>query len=260
MKVAAGWKTFVVEDEEITQKHICTLIDEDLELNLVGASDNVQGALKDILKLQPDLLLLDIQIADGDSFEILSELSYTPEIIFITAFDKFAVRAFEESAIDYVLKPFDKARLGKALAKAKERLNAQETGKTLEDLKSLLAQLTDNRSQESVSDQISIKIDGRTVLRKANEIKWIEASKNQAVLHLDQVSYPIRETLASLEERLAVLNFVRIHRSTIVNLEYVEEIQNWFHGDHVLILKDGTSLKMSRRYKGNLEKRISGKL
>lgn len=254
------WKTFVVEDEKITQDHICAIVSEDDELELVGTSSGVSQALEQLLELDPALLLLDIQIADGNSFEILEALNHSPEIIFITAYNRFAIRAFEESAVDYVLKPFDKKRLQQALSKAKDRLRNKETSQKLTDLRELMGKLLKERTSGAGAFQVPIKVQGKTLLRKANEIEWIEASKNQAVLHIGQESFPIRETLISLEDRFSGLNFARIHRSTIVNLDFVEEVQSWFHGDYVIILRDGTRLKMSRRYKRNFEERISGHL
>ena len=254
------WKVLVVEDEPITQEQICQLIDDDSELKLVSACASIEEALSAIPIGSPDLLLLDIQLSDGTSFEILKELSADrPELIFITAYHEFAIKAFEEHAIDYLLKPFDPDRFRTAIGRAKTRLRSDSTSDALDTLRSLFSGEGVHNSSES-QEHITIKVDGRTLIRPCKEIQHIEAAKSGVSIHIGGEVYVKRDSLSHMEDVLSEREFVRIHRSTIVNLNAIEEIQPWFHGDYVVILKDQTRLKLSRRYKAALEERLGSKI
>jgi two-component system LytT family response regulator len=247
------WKTLVVEDEHLTQDHISHLIDEDSELQLLGRCTGVQEAIAAITKNSPDLLLLDIQLSDGNSFEILEKIKGTPAIIFITAYDRFAIQAFEKHAVDYVLKPFDRERLLQALERAKLRLKNSSFNKRLIEFESLISEIR-------AKDHFPIKINNKVIVRKRDEITWIEAQNNEVLVHFGSESFSMPESLMALEERLSPKNFVRVHRSALVNLAQIAEVQKWFHGDFMLILRDGSRVKLSRRYKEKLETKLGSKI
>ncbi|MBI1729718.1 response regulator transcription factor [Candidatus Acetothermia bacterium] len=247
------WKTLVVEDEALTQEHISQMIDEDSELQLIGKCSGVREAISAITKTPPDLILLDIQLSDGNSFEILKKIKGTPAIIFVTAYDRYAIQAFEKHAVDYVLKPFDQDRLLQALERAKTRLKNSSLNHTLIEFESLISEIR-------AKDQFPIKVNNRVILRKTDEITWIEAQNSEALVHFGSESFLTRESLSSLDKRLSHKNFVRVHRSALVNLGQIAEVQKWFHGDFMLILRDGSRVKLSRRYRENLEARLGSNI
>jgi two-component system, LytTR family, response regulator len=175
-----------------------------------------------------------------------------PVTIFVTAFDKYAVRAFEANAVDYLLKPFSATRFEMALKRAKERLAGRLT---LNDLRAVLAGLEQAQARTAYVDRLTVSENGRITLIDVKDVDWISASGNYAQLHTRKRSYEIRQTLATLEGRLNPREFVRIHRSTIVNVRRIREIQPWFHGHHVVILHTGQELRMSR-YQRDVAKQL----
>jgi len=184
----------------------------------------------------------------GDGFGVLESLppKRTPAVIFVTAFDQHALRAFEVNALDYLLKPFDRPRFQKALDRARSQIR-QHSG---DDLDNRLTQLLDNLgTKPKQADRIVIKSAGRIMFLRTDEIDWIEAADNYVRLHVGADSHLLRETMGALEGRLDSSKFMRIHRSTVVNIDRVKELQPWFHGDYIVILQDGTRLNLSRTYR-----------
>lgn len=250
----------VVEDEPLTQEYICALVAEDPELKLLGGCGTVAEGLAAINAEQPDLLLLDVQLPEGDGFVLLGALEELPAVIFITAYDRYALRAFRVHAVDYLLKPFERERFREAIGRAKAQLRSSgvEAMAMVGRLRALLTEM--QAAVPNRPERLMIKAGGRVTFLPVVEIDWIEAKGNYVQLHAGREAYRLRESLSALEEKLDQQCFVRIHRSFIVNLEQVREFQPWFHGEYIVILKDGTKLKLTRRYKVQVEAQLGGRL
>jgi two-component system LytT family response regulator len=172
-----------------------------------------------------------------------------PVVIFVTAYDQYALKAFEVSALDYLLKPFDRERFKRALDRARAELDRRKAGAVNENVLKLLSEL--QRSKKYV-DKLIVRAGGRVLFLRADEIDWIEAAGNYVRLHAGKEEYLYRETMTKLEEQLNPDRFARIHRSTIVNVERIKELQPWFRGDYVILLRDNSKLILSKTYRGRL--------
>jgi two-component system LytT family response regulator len=245
-------RTLIVDDEPLARERLSELLRHEDEIEIVGECADGRAALAAIKAEAPDLLFLDVQMPEVDGFGVVAGLSGTkaPAIIFVTAYDKFALRAFEVHALDYLLKPFDRERFQKALRRAIEQIKRHQPN---DDLNRRLATLIAEIKPESKAvERLAIKTDGRVLLIKVEEIDWIEAADNYVNLHVGTESHLHRETLSALEGRLPSGQFLRISRSTIVNVERVKELQPMFHGDYVVILHNNTRLNLSRSYREKL--------
>jgi two-component system, LytTR family, response regulator len=208
--------------------------------------------------MQPDLLFLDVQMPVLDGFAVLEALGpeQLPAVIFVTAYDSYAIRAFEVNALDYLLKPFDRDRFRKALQRARSQISKESSPYTGEQLGALLEEAQPERSPTAgrhTLERLVIKSSGRVFFLRTEEIDWIEAAGNYLRLHVGNDMHLLRDTMNNLEARLHPDKFLRIHRSTMVNLERVKELQPWFHGDYKVILLDGTELTLSRSYRPKLK-------
>ena len=251
-------RALIVDDEPPARDLIATLLRDEPHLEVVGQCSNGRDAVAAIKRFSPDLVFLDVQMPGMDGFAVLAELpaDRLPLVIFVTAFDQHAIRAFEVHALDYLLKPFEYDRLRQAVRHARTQL-AQSPGTTGQTrLLSLLEELH-NRGQ--TWDRLAIRDAGRILFLQPDEIDWIEAEGNYVRLHVGKESHLLRETMNATEERLASKKFLRVSRSTIVNLERIAEWQPLFHGDSVVILRDGTRLTVSRVYREALD-RLVGQL
>jgi two-component system LytT family response regulator len=197
-------------------------------------------------------MFLDVQMPGLDGFALLRELadSPIPLVVFVTAYEQYALRAFEVCAIDYLLKPFDRERFASALARAKERLAAPSPADFRRQLRTLVAEL---RNDSKYPERLAVKKDGRILSVKIDEIDWIEAEGNYVRLHIGKVAHLYRETLTTLEAKLDPKRFRRIHRSTIVNVARIRELAPWFRKDFRVYLLDGTELTLSRSYKDRVQ-------
>jgi len=228
----------------------------------MGECRNGREAVKAIESASPDLLFLDIQMPEMDGFDVLAQVG--PEriqaIIFVTAFDQYALKAFDVHALDYLLKPFDDVRFARALQEAKVQIEKHEISKLTHKLLALLEERETDRKhrhgQKTYLTRLMIKLASRVILLKVSEIDWIEADGNYAKLHVGRKSHLLREKMQDLEDQLDPRKFVRIHRSIIVNLERIKEMHPHFNGDYILVLEDGTQLKLSRSRRDNLETRL----
>jgi two-component system LytT family response regulator len=202
-------------------------------------------ALETIARERPDLVLLDIQMPEMDGFEVLTRIppEAMPEVIFVTAFDRYALDAFACHAIDYLLKPVDGPRFSRALELARRRIQSSHGTGLNAQLASLIATLA---AKEKYAQRFSIKVDGRILVCRCEDIVWLEARGKNVCAHLEGKSHVFRETLNNLEGRLDPGRFLRLHRSYIVNLDFVKEVQRWFNHEMLVILKDGTKLQVSR--------------
>lgn len=257
-------KVLVVDDEPLARSGIADLVARDPELEVVGQCGDGRSAVEKIRALAPDLVLLDIQMPEMDGFEVIQEVGpdRMPAVIFITAYDQFAVRAFEVHALDYLLKPFDDERFAAALARTKRALRDNEVGQLSQRLLGLLETAGHDKAPatgispapgQPYLSRLVVKNAGKVSFVRVDEIDWIEAADYYVRLHVARKSHLLRETMSALEEQLDPARFFRVHRSAIVNLDRLVEIQPYFHGEHVLVLQDGSKLKLSRSRKEKLE-------
>lgn len=242
----------IVDDEPLGRERIRTLLADDREIEVVGESSDGRDAIASIEKLKPDLLFLDVQMPEMNGFEILEALAGAemPVVIFVTAYDHYAIRAFQVHALDYLLKSFDRERFGQAIHRAKAELAKGREHKFDERLVALLEDLQAERGKP---ERLVVRSGGRIFFLRVEEIDWIEAADNYVCLHVGRESHLLRGTMASIEERLDPRKFLRIHRSTIVNLDRVRELAPLFHGDYAVRLRDGTELILSRTYREKLQ-------
>jgi len=245
-------RTMVVDDEPLARQRLIKLLRAEPGIDVVGEAKNGREALALIRELKPALAFLDVQMPELDGFGVIAELaaSERPAVVFVTAYDKFALKAFDVHAVDYLLKPFDKERFQTALHRALEQLTHKHPESMSEQLSALLGEL---RPAPAPSDRIAVKSDGRIVFVKMAELDWVEAADNYVSLHVGRESHLLRETMTHFEQRLPREKFIRISRSTIVNAERIKELQPLFHGEYAVILRDGTKLTLSRSHRDKLQ-------
>jgi two-component system LytT family response regulator len=244
-------RTLIVDDEPLGRERIRTLLSDDANIEVVGECSDGQQAVAAIERTGPDLVYLDVQMPEMDGFAVLDAIAgeRMPAIIFVTAYDRYAVKAFEVHALDYLLKSFDRERFQAALRRAKEQIRGSREGLWNERLTGLLEDL---QARQKRLTRLVIRSAGRIFFLRVEEIDWLEAADNYVRIHAGRESHLVRETLQSLEGRLDPSKFLRIHRSTLVNLDRIQELQPLFHGDYVVKLLDGTELSLSRSYRERL--------
>jgi two-component system, LytTR family, response regulator len=233
-------RAIVVDDEPLARSSVISLLRRHDDVELIAECASGEEAIVKIRSTRPDLVFLDVQMPECDGFDVVELLGadLPPAVVFVTAYDQYALRAFEAGALDYVLKPFDDPRFELALGRAKQKVARNDT-------------ITRRKL-----DRIAIKTTGRIVFVDVAEIDWIEAADYYACLHVAGRTHMLRRSLAELEEDLDAREFCRIHRSTIVNLERVRMLAADEDGEHEVVLKDGTHLKLSRRYRKPLQDRL----
>lgn len=247
-------KTLIIDDEPLARKAVRLMLLRDAEIEIVGECDNGQTAVESIFTEKPDLVFLDIQMPEMNGFEVLETIGARkmPAVIFVTAYDEYAIHAFEVNALDYLLKPFSDERFEKALQRAKSQLAQREINDLSQKLIALVGDYKEEppaniqTSKSNYTTRFMIKAGGRISFIKVDEIDWIEAADYYVKLHTGRKSHLIRETMNVLEKKLDPRAFIRIHRSTIVNIERIKELQPHFNGDYIVVLNDGTELKLSR--------------
>jgi len=252
MMVMAKIRTLIVDDEPLARERLRALLGGEGDVEVVGECANGKTAVEAIESLKPDLVFLDVQMPVLDGLGVVEAVGAEemPAVIFVTAYDRYALRAFEVHALDYLLKPFDRPRFQQAVQRAREQLQRHKSAELNERL---VALLEDSQTNRKPQDRLVIKAGGRVFFLKTEEIDWIEAAGNYARIHVGKESHLLRETMSALETRLDPEKFLRIHRSTIVNIERIQELQPWFHGDYVVILRDGTQLTLSRGYRQKIQ-------
>jgi two-component system LytT family response regulator len=236
--VAHVLKVVIVDDEPIAREGLRALLAGDRDVEVVAECGDGASAVEAIRRTRPDIVFLDVQMPDVDGFDVLRELAGEPlpAVVFVTAYDKYALRAFDVHAVDYLLKPFHDERFAEALARAKARRGEDMTGR--------IARLLDERKPKVM--RVLVKTSGRVLFLRADEIDWIEAADYYVKLHVAGKVHMLRESMAALEARLDPELFFRVHRSAIVNLERVRELQPYSRREHVLVLRDGTRLRLTR--------------
>jgi two-component system LytT family response regulator len=247
-------RTLIVDDEPLARQRLRRLLEADPAVAIVGESADGLQALTDLRELRPDLVFLDVQMPGLDGFGVLQALDDLPlpVVIFVTAHDRYALKAFEVHALDYLLKPFDRDRFAAALERAKAQIQQGSAAALSERLRELL-QTAPARPRP---ERLVVKSGARIYFVRVDDIDWIEAAANYVRLHVGTEDHLLRESLSALEKRLDPARFVRIHRSTIVNLDRVRELQPVFHGDYVLILSDGKELAVSRTCRDRLKEAL----
>ena len=231
-------QAMVVDDEPLARSSLRVLLRRDPEIELVSECGSGKEALREIRARRPELVFLDVQMPECDGFDVLEQLGkdLPPALVFVTAYDQYALRAFEAGALDYFLKPFDNARFARALERAKERIALKEAPRRIE--------------------RLAIKNAGEMLFLKISEIDWIEAADYYVCLHAGASTHLLRRSMNEVEEELGTGAFCRIHRSAIVNLERVRRLEVSEEGGTDVVLGNGTRLRLSRRYKRQLQGRL----
>jgi two-component system LytT family response regulator len=245
-------RALIVDDEPLAREWVRSAVAEDPELEVLGECGDGFEAAESIRRLKPDLVFLDVQMPGLDGFGVLEALSpeEIPAVVFVTAFDQYAVRAFEAQAVDYLMKPFSKERVEEALRRVRELVK----GKSLEDFRESVAKIVEKiRRDRSFPEWVLLKADGKNVFVKVKDIDWIESSRNNVRIHVGQTIYLLHETTSAIASRLDPKKFLRIHRSAIVNIERIKELHPWFNGDYAVVLRDGTQLTLSSSYRDRLK-------
>ncbi|MCC6929722.1 MAG: response regulator transcription factor [Gemmatimonadaceae bacterium] len=271
-------RVLVVDDEPIARRRVRRLLRLEPDVDVIDEAGSGGEAIDAIRKDPPDLVLLDVQMPDVDGFGVVGALGaeQMPPTIFVTAFNEYAVRAFDVNAIDYLLKPYDPERFRAAFQRARSHIERESSAEQGRKIRALLEQvlgedrataaLADRPAQPSGApgtmprtrflDRLMVKHDGRVFFVKVSDVDWFEASGNYVRVHTGKVSHLIRETMHHVEAQLDPSMFVRIHRAVIVNIDRIKELQPWFAGDYVVILRDGRQLKLSRTYREHLQSRM----
>lgn len=253
-------RALLVDDEALVRRGIRGFLAGEPDLVVIGECGNGLEAVDVIRAERPDLVFLDVQMPELDGLGVidaLDEEERPPALVFVTAYDAYALRAFEVHAVDYLLKPFDERRFRTALGRARQRLASTGTGPPPADprLESLLREL---RPAPAYADRLLVRTGSRLVPVAVADIDWFEAADNYVRLHVGRERYALRETIRSLEARLDPRRFARVHRSTIVNLDRVREVRPLPSGDCSLILTGGTELMLSRSWREAFEARFGG--
>lgn len=252
-------RTLVVDDEPVARAGMRRLLAADPDLEVVGEAGDGKAAVAAICDLRPELLLLDIQMPEMDGFDVLEEVGAdaVPAVVFVTAYDQFAIRAFEVEALDYVLKPFEDERFAAVIARAKRHIRRERDDGLADRLANLLERF-DAPGRAATTKRIMVKEGGRVFFQPAHEVDWIEAADYYARIHVGEETYLVRESLSSLEERLQP-GFLRVHRSAVVNLERVRELRSDWRKRPTLVLRTGRVLPVSRSRRESLERALGGR-
>jgi len=253
-------RVVVADDERLARQKMRTLLESEPNITLVAECQDGRQTVSAINCFHPDLLLLDIQMPDLDGFQVLGEISprEMPAVIFTSAYDQYAIRAFEAHALDYLLKPFDKDRLHTAIQRARIELAKSENRDMTHKLLELLSHIRSgaNTATTDSQDRLVIKAKGRVIFLDLEEVDWVEAAANYVRLNVGKESYLLRETISRTSERLDPNQFIRIHRSTIVNVRKIKELIPVNSGEYIVVLKNGKELSCSRGYRAFLQKVI----
>jgi DNA-binding LytR/AlgR family response regulator len=234
-------RTLIVDDEGPARDRLRRLLSAMDQVEIAGEAEDGAQAVEAIERLSPDLVLLDIQMPELDGFGVIEALEHPPAVIFVTAYDAYAIRAFEVHALDYLLKPYSRERLEQAIGRARDKLDKEQ------DLGAQLSPLLESLTAEGRHlTRLAVRDRDRIRVLDAEAVDWIGIEEEQVMVHVGDQVYPIRRTLAELEARLDPDHFFRAHRSAIVNLDRVQEVIPWFKGSHILRLTSGAEVDLSR--------------
>jgi two-component system LytT family response regulator len=247
-------RVLLSDDESLARERLRSLLEEESDLEVVAECGDGKSAISTIKREKPDLVFLDIQMPETDGFGVVSALrEEMPLTIFITAYDRYAMKAFEVHALDYLLKPVVKERLSEALDHARKQLQHPSEAMFQRRVLNLLGELD---SRQNTPQRIVIKADGEIVCLRPNEIDWAESAGNYVCLHVGANTHILRETITSLESRLGERQFLRVHRSTLVNVDRIKTLRPSLYGDYAILLRDGTKLTLSRGFRETVLKRL----
>ena len=256
-------RAMIVDDEPLASRIVRRYLDEEGDIEVVEQCSNGEEALEAIKRLRPDLLFLDVQIPLVNGFELLASLEpeEMPFIIFVTAYDEYALQAFEYHAVDYLLKPLDPERFRRAVKHAKEQIRQHQESRFFHQVTALLSQYrtlpgSEQAQEQQYASRLEIRSPGNVTFVEVADIDWIEAADNYVVLNTSSGSYLMRESMNRLETMLDPHTFVRVHRSGIVNLNRVRELKTRRFGDRIVVLQNGTEVRVSRVHKEKLEKAL----
>jgi two-component system, LytTR family, response regulator len=245
-------RTLIVDDEPLAREWVRNGLQDEPDVEVIGECGDGFEAVRTIAAEKPDLVLLDVQMPGLDGFGVLASVDpeKLPAVVFVTAFDRYALKAFEAHAVDYLMKPFSGERLHQAVERARAAIDRSAS----KDLKTQLRALLDDIERErQYPEWLLIKKDDRSVFLRVEDIDWIESSRNNVRLHVGKEVYVYHETTSGIEARLDPKHFFRIHRSTIVHIERIRDMHPWFNGDYAVTLKDGTRLTLSSTYRERLK-------
>ena len=247
-------RTVIVDDEPWARSKVAALLGKETDFEIVSECANVEQAVESISTDKPDLVFLDVQLRDRTGFEVIDAIGAEsmPIVIFATAYDTYTLQAFDVHALDYLLKPFDEARLQLSLNRVRKRLQTADNDHVA--LRDLLSAV---RNERRYLQRLAVTQRDRLVFVRTADVDWLEASGNYVTVHVGSNSYLVRETLNAMESRLDPQHFMRLHRSTIVNIDRVRQLSPWVRGEQAAVLTDGTQLTVGRAYRGRLAALIS---
>ncbi|HEX6749234.1 MAG TPA: LytTR family DNA-binding domain-containing protein [Longimicrobium sp.] len=249
-------RSLIVDDEPLARELLRRMLGAHDDVEVVGECASGTQAVEEIRATRPDLIFLDVQMPGLDGFAVLSELAPDiPEVVFVTAYDQYALRAFDVHALDYLLKPFDEERLARAIDRARAHLRRPDAGG---DRRQILALLEELRGGRAYRERLVIRVGERAFLQPVADIDWLEADGKYVKVHAGPKTYIIRETMTQLAEVLDPRRFLRISRSAIVNVDRIREIQPWFRGDYVVIMQNGAEVTSTRGYRDTLKALLNG--
>lgn len=250
-------RTLIVDDEPLARRGLRVALGKDREIEIVDEAADGPEAVEKIRSIKPDLVFLDIQMPELNGFEVLDSLGADeiPMVVFVTAYDQYALNAFQVHALDYLLKPYEDERLLEAVDRAKAHLR-QKNGSS--PMKRVQEMLDSTRAERSRVGRIMVRSGGRITFVRVDDVDWIEAQGDYICLHTQGKKHLIREKISDMETQLSPENFLRIHRSTMVNVTRIREMQPMFHGEYAVVLQDGTRLTMSRSFRDRVFERLTG--
>jgi two-component system LytT family response regulator len=254
-------RTIIADDEELARRGLRALSQRYEDLELICECRNGRETVDAIHRHRPDLVFLDVQMPGMTGFDVICAIAdaQRPNVVFVTAYDKFALRAFEVHALDYLLKPVNEERFDAALSRVREAMSHATDNAIVQRVRQVAADLQVATPRSTV-DRLPIKVNGRIIVIRLADIDWIEADRDYVSVHVGSKSWLMRETIAAVELRLALAGFVRIHRSALVNAERVKELRPLDKGEYMVVLNDGTELKLSRNYRASVERLVGANL
>lgn len=243
-------KAYIVDDEPLARDELAHILRRSKKVEIAGEADCMEDALQDIVRLKPEVVFLDIQLAEDSGLDIarrLLELEHRPEIVFATAYDEYALKAFELNAMDYILKPFDEKRIHQTVEKLLRIQQNREGAPSLS---------FDKPAPKERTDKLAVMVEDRIMLVQVGKIIYISSMEGKTVIATDDRKYTLNETLVTIEQKLQNTPIVRVHRAFLVNLDAIVEIEPWFHSTCNLVMKDGSKVPVSRTYLKELKQQI----
>lgn len=259
-------RVLVADDEPVARRRVARFLRQDADVEVIAECAGGRDAVERITAERPDLVFLDVQMPDLTGIEVVEEVGpdRMPAVVFVTAFDQYAIRAFELNAVDYLLKPYDSERFRQSLGRARQRIGPAAAPQRVEELRAVVQMLMAEQAAvapaapDEYLDRIAVRVDGTLKIVRAADVDWFETDGNYVRLHVGRANHLVRMTASDLERQLDPRKFARIHRKYLINLDRVAEVQPWFAGDAVVILKDGAKLRLSRSHRAAFHARLLG--